>query len=227
MFIFVHQNKNGMKPSLLLLLGFLSIIPVWGQDVISKMSDGTCECLKKRDISAKGADALQVELGLCLIEQVEVHKKGLKKAGYDTESAGIYEQLGQKVGVELALNCPEFMVVLGAMLKDKDSDFKDKVLDRVNNPEKSTPRPESVFLGEVKTIEYGDFVKIVLKDIDDKRKDFYWINSFQGDEALIAMESLENLVGQKLEIGYYEEEVYFHKMKAYLGINRITKLVIL
>lgn len=207
----------------MLLFGFLAVVPLWGQNVISKMSDGTCECLKKRDISAKGADALQVELGLCLIEQVEVHKKGLKKAGYDTEAAGIYEQLGQKVGVELALNCPEFMVVLGAMLKDEDSDFKDKVMERVNAEIIPQTQP-SIMVSEVKAVEYGDFVKIVLRDANDTRKEFYWINSFAGDEALITMDSLENLVGKTVEIGYIEEDVYFHKMKAYLGINRIASL---
>ena len=208
------------------MLTILTVSPLWGQDVIAKMGAGTCECLKKRDLSSKSADAMQMELGLCLIEQVGVHEKELKKAGYDTQSAGIYERLGEKVGIDLALNCPEFMAVLGTMMKDEDSGFKDKVMERLDN--KAEPaKPRKTFLGEVKGIEYGDFVKIVLKDVDGKRKDFYWINSFEGDDALIALDNLESLTGKKMEISYYEEEVYFHKLKSYLGINRISGVSVL
>lgn len=223
-----------MKSIALLITTFLTVFSLCGQNVIPKMADGTCECLKKCDLSAKNAEALQVELGLCLIEQVDVHQKALKKAGYDTKSVGIYEELGGKVGMELAINCPDFMTVLGAMLRDDDSGLKDKIIDRMSNDsgeeelaEKNVLRTENMYKGEVKAVELGDFVKIVLQDENGVRREFYWINSFLGDDVLIGLESMESLVGKTIEIGSYREEVYFHKLKAYLGINRISQLSIL
>ena len=220
--------RNEMKPILLFVSALFLANVAFSQDVFHKMAAGTCECLKKKDIRSKPADALQVELGLCLIEQMGQNEKELKKAGYNPQSLDIYEKVGEKVGLQLAVSCPEFMAVVSDMMNDENSDLKERVEKRL---EERSDAPVGVkvyeaFSGEVKGVEYGDFAKISVKGADGKRKDFYWITSFDGDDDLIALESLDKLTGKKVTVIYYEEEVYFHKMKTYLGINHITGFTI-
>lgn len=223
------QKNYIMKYLYIILLALLPVCSLQAQDVINKMSIGTCQCLEKGKVADKPSERLEIELGLCLLEQVNLYDKELKKEGYDTKTSDFYEKIGETVGAQMAITCPYFMDIVMKMLKDDDSDLRDKVMDKLTgeNTSETTKTPKIISTtGTVQTVEYGDFVKISIKDSEGKRKEFYWINSFEGDDKVIALTSPDLLVGKTISVGYMEEDVYFYKMKSYLGINKIKSLVI-
>lgn len=217
-----------MKYVLGLVWVIVTVFSANSQTVMTKMANGTCECLKKNKVAEKGKDNLELELGLCMIEQVGTNKEALKKAGFNVDAPNFYETLGEKLGMELALTCPYFMNIVSDMLKDENSGLRDKVQDRMSEQYGFTPPPPELpsSKGIVQSVEYGDYVKIILKDSEGKRKEFYWITSFEGDDAIILLSSPDLLVGKTVIVDYVPEELYFYKVKSYFEINKIAALVI-
>ena len=215
-----------MKYILVLLLAVSTGFSLNAQDVVSKMANGTCDCLKKNKVAEKGKENLELELGLCMIEQVGLYKDALKKAGYNPDQPNFYETMGEKLGLELAVSCPYFMSIVTDMLQDENSGLREKVGERMSEKYGVTLAETQSMTGVVQSVEYGDFVKIAVKDSEGKRKEFYWINSFGGDDKIMLMDSPDLLIGKSISVEYVEGEIYFHKLKFYLGIKKIASLVV-
>jgi hypothetical protein len=214
-----------MKKVTLLFLSAVCMLQIQAQVVFNDMALGVCECLKAKNFYENAEEKnLEVELGLCLLEQVNIHKTRLKKAGYNIENPDVYKKIGERVGVALAYSCPEFVSYLTQNMQEEKSELS------VKDQEQSNTKNEPAILemnGIVHTVEFGDFVQITLRGEDGRKKEFYWIRPFEGDDILIKETDLSNkLNNQHVKIKYTEEEVFFHKVKAYLKINIIHSLMV-
>lgn len=214
-----------MKKITLLLLSTVCIMQIQAQKVFNDIAVGVCDCLKAKNFYENAKEKnMEVELGLCLLEQANIHKAGLKKAGYKTENPDIYEKIGELVGVQLAYSCPEFLAYVTENMEDEESELSVKVQERLN------AKNELAILemnGIVHTVEFGDFVRITLRGEDGRKKEFYWIRPFDGDDFLIKETDLaKKLNNQHAKVKYTEEEVFFYKVNAYLKINIIYSLMV-
>lgn len=100
------------------------------QDVLDNIAVGTCTCLKELDRTVHKGEALQMQLGLCMMKVATPYEKELRKQ-YKVDMSrldqGTGEKLGELVGMRLVGVCPEFLEMLSEMEGDTTSPVVEQV----------------------------------------------------------------------------------------------------
>lgn len=197
-----------MTKIILIVILFLSI-NVTGQTEIelNQISDLTCNCLTKKKIKKNEIEKLELELGLCMMEAVSKAKVEL---AFTDEN--VMTNLGEKVGLRMAVSCPPFMELIGVMMEE-DPNFLDDDKEIKTN----------TFQGKFSKLNKDQFITLELRGQDDKKHIFYWFEYFEG--ANILKENTDFLLNKKINIEYKEVEYYFPKYDDYVKIKVITKLL--
>lgn len=207
---------------------FLLLLPVSGfsQDVFSKLADDVCACMRKQKAFDKSTESMQLALGFCLLENVGTHKAALKKVGYETERTGDFEKISEKTGAYLAFQCPEVLSMVSKMLEDEDSDFREKVMERVEERKStgsSSLRSDS-YKGAVAGVKQDDLFRLLLRSNTGGTVEFIWLEKFYGDDLLMGEASIKKLLNRNVEVQYVEKEIYNPKTASYQTVKCITGL---
>lgn len=174
--------------------------------IMDKVANATCEYLQKNEIKSLSNDDITIKMGVFLITYYTDHKEEFINEGFEfdlaSENGG--EELGYKIGMKMAVVCPETIMLLA----DDDSD--------------SDSAKESFFIeGKLKYISGDDLSFVHIKDTQGKSQKFVWLGNFVGSDKLIEMANVKNI---KVNITYKNTECYSPKLKEYIILKEITEI---
>ncbi|MBK6338402.1 MAG: hypothetical protein IPH74_07735 [Bacteroidetes bacterium] len=194
-----------MKKFILLLL-LVSSKTVFAQtNYMDEIVSESCDCIEH--ISKElDSETYTMQLGLCMIKASMPYKKQLKK-DHNINLDNIIkdaEKLGEVIGVQLALTCPEALMFATEQIEgteDKDN--------------------EGMFIiGTITKVETEQFVVFTLKDGMGKSAKYYWIYGIETDEDLVAI--YKDLIGEKVNLDYEMVDIFDPKIGEYRSCNVIT-----
>jgi hypothetical protein len=194
-----------MKKLILIIL--LSPLSLFSQEsIMDKVANATCEYLQSDEIKSLTNDKMSIKMGVFLISYYTEHKEEFVKEGFEfnlTDEKG-GEELGYKIGMQMATICPETIMALAADDSDEDNIIKTFVVE-----------------GKLKTITGEDFSYIHIKDTQGKSQKFLWLGNFIGSDQLIESDNIKNL---KVSVTYKNTECYSPKLKEYIIIKEIVEI---
>lgn len=206
-----------MKINLLIATLFVCITGFsQSEKQIREMSASTCECLetKKNDLRKATASELQMEMGICMMGAAS--KTGYK---FDLGDPEGLEALGEKIGLQLAMDCPTFMEMIGSMVEEDPQGMMDLVEENWNH--ESTIDETT---GQLVSVTSGDFVTVKIESELGKMETFYWFGYFEGAN-LLYNEGAE-IKDKKIEIEYETMECYSPKLEDYTRIKVLRGIYI-
>jgi hypothetical protein len=200
---------NKMNLHFITLLIIFSTSSIFAQDYLTKITYQSCECLSSiEDTTDK--DQFNLELGLCIIDASMPYKKELKK-DHDIDLENINEdgtRLGELIGLKMAGICPE--EILKVANGGDDENYDDL---------------SSYISGTVTKIEKEQFVVLSIKDDSGKTTKFYWI--YYIDSNVDLETEYTSLVGKKVDLYYYESDLFDARIDEYKPFNIIEELDII
>jgi hypothetical protein len=192
-----------MKNFFYLIVFFISTTVV-AQDPLDKIAKESCSCVESKKLDfTKDSDikALQMALGLCIVESFSTHQsKFSKKELAEFEGEGGMRKLGEKVAMKMVSYCPDVIMAMGKKyLEEKEANSGDEVIQ--GDPIEADPTIE----GTITAIEKNQFVTIKLKDKNGRVHSFLLLDYFE-TASLYTENKIK--VGDALTIGYSEIELF-------------------
>jgi hypothetical protein len=167
-------------------------------DIYKTIAKETCDCIAKRNIDAAKRAEVEMALGLCMLESINAHKIDIEVSD-ETAMA----KFGEQVGMQMAPICP---TVFNAFIESEEE-----------------TQPEIFELsGTVKSIESGEFLYVIFKEVSGKEHKLLWFRYFPGSDDF--KDNPKGLIGKKATVYYHDIECYFPKMKAYYNTKEIVEL---
>ena len=202
-----------MKPLILTVLLLLFSTPLFSQgnrtDLMKQLAQEACLEVKKIDFSNKSADEVKIALGLPLVMVAGKHMAELKAMGFDISDSQSAQKLGAEIGVHLAQECPE---VLSAMLKNPNT------LGEIAQGSRSNASLS--ISGTLVRIVEGDFSYLQVADSKGKVEKLWWMEYFDGSNALAA--NPQSRLNKPIKVNYVEREMYNSTLKEYVKVKVIT-----
>lgn len=159
--------------SILATTVLLSSFTLVAQDVLDGIATGTCDCLKELDREVHKGEALQMQLGLCMMKVSAPYEKELRKqfkVDLSRLDAGAGEKLGELVGMRLVTQCPEFLEMLAEMEGEETPDVVEQVTATVT--------------GVVAGLRDRQFSTVLVKDVSGRTVELLRLEHFQNADML-------------------------------------------
>jgi len=145
---------------------------------IRKTSALTCDCLEKKDLTNVSSEKIQMELGLCMIEALS--DLNLDISLTDEKKM---EEIGGKIGLDMVVNCPSFIEVMGTMMSDDPEGMAELMED--GDPSNYEEETEiKTVTGKLNKINHNQFISIDIEDKEGKVISLYWFEYFPTPEPL-------------------------------------------
>jgi hypothetical protein len=206
-----------MRITLLLCL-LINILTLRGEDVIDKISEASCECIK--DIGdTLDMESYKLQLGLCIIKEAQPYKAELKKSykiDLDKINNSGYkggETLGEMVGVKLITYCPEEVQRMA------------RIINRIEEgrPAQTEPGGVNKLAGKVTDVEKNQFITLFVEEENGKISKALWLQYFTNSNML--QQNLDQLIGKHIILEYSGEEIFDHRVGEYVSYKVIKNLV--
>ena len=198
------------------VLGVCSLLfstPLFSQgnrdDLMKQMAQETCQEVKKINFSNKTADEMKLALGLPLVMVSGKHQTELKSFGIDISNPDNGRKLGNDVGMQMAIVCPEFVA---AMMKNPNS-----INEIIQNGKGNATGSIS---GTLTRIVGGDFSYLQVEDSKGKIEKLWWMEYFDGSNVLAL--NPQNRLNKPIKINYVEKEMFNSTLKDYVKMKVIT-----
>lgn len=194
-----------MKKFIFLFL-FVSTKAVFAQtNYMDEIVSESCDCIEhlSKDLDP---ETYTMQLGLCMLKASMPYKKQLKKE-HNIDLDNILkdaERLGEVIGVQLALTCPDALLYATEQMGGTEELLKD----------------ESDINGIVTKVETEQFVVFTIKDENGKSAKYYWIYGIETEEDLVAI--YKDLVGEKVSLSFESVDIFDPKIGEYRSCNIIT-----
>lgn len=173
--------------------------------LLVKLSETTCDCSQDKEFTKEN---YEMTLGLCLFEAVGKYEKDVEKY-YGKDYMSKMEEIGGDVGEKIALNCPKLLKVI-----------MDNVLDE---EEEMVEENEDEFVeGYFTSAKVDGFLYVNLKEDSGKTHQLLFINSF--DNSFLITDKVLN-ENDKIEVYYFEAELYNAKTAKYENFKVITDII--
>jgi hypothetical protein len=214
MILFLQKN-HPMKKVLLALIMFLSITAFGQTDKqISKIADETCSCLKTKDLKKGDMQQIQMELGICMLAS-------MGENGFDGDLSDLkaIEEIGERVGMQLAFNCPEFLELMGTYAAEDPEGFNE-LIESADDDYNSTEMTSGTAL----SVESGDFVVLKIQNENGKKETLYWFQHFDGAELL--EDGGASLLNKDIMVEYEIIEYYNPKIQDYMNLKVLRGIYI-
>ena len=169
------------------------------EQLISKISEGTCDCITKKEITKEN---LEMTLGLCMLEDFNKYEKDIEKYyGKNVISdESKMEALGRDVGMQMATKCPSFL----KLVMDNMDDEEDVEEEMIGGPK-------------------GDlFITFSIKETSGKTVDFILLNNF--DNSFLLTENILK-ANDVIEVYYYELEMFDAKIKKFVTYKIVSDII--
>ena len=209
-----------MKKSLLANLFFLGslfcFLPVNSfaqkdSTLIKRISKSFCDEFTKKDKSKLTVDNMEMELGLIILPLFSKYADEIEKEwGITIGDDDGMEKMGEKIGQDAAMNCPDFQsFIVNNLDAITDKDDKDK---------------EISVSGNFVSVEAGLFSSILIKNKSGKEEKLWWFEYFDGADEVV--KNASKLKSKAVTVKYKEMEIYDASLKEYRKIKVITGLTI-
>ncbi|MEX1131918.1 MAG: hypothetical protein WEC15_01730 [Flavobacteriales bacterium] len=179
------------------------------QDVLDGIAVGTCTCLKELDRTVHKGEALQMQLGLCMMKVATPYEKELRKQ-YKVDMSrldqGAGEKLGELVGMRLVAVCPEFLEMLSEMEGDAEAPVVEQLAATVT--------------GVVTGLRDRQFSTILVKDVSGRTVELLRLEHFQNADVLAG----SGATGMKGTFSFIVRELYDPVAGTYRSHNVLVGL---
>lgn len=200
-----------MKKIIVLLLITQSIFAqkLSKEQLISKISEGTCNCITKKEITKEN---LEMTLGLCMLEDFNKYEKDIEKYyGKNVISdESKMEALGRDVGIQLATKCPSFLKLVMENMDDEE-----EVVEEVVEEEPSVT-------GKFHQMKSEQFVTFSIKETSGKTVEFILLNNF--DNSFLLTENILKS-NDEIDVYYYELEMFDAKIKKFVTYKIVSDII--
>ncbi len=199
-----------MKQITLLLLFLLSgtLVSFAQDDVLDQIASQGCDCIGKLDVSGLSQDEKNMKFGFCLMEKLGgLDQAQIKALGIDMTDQASLQQFGEKVGMRMAVKCPDVMMKIAQV----QSETEMKTVSEVN--------------GTVKGITGSELSYVQLDDGTGDVNSFLWLKKVDGAEAFVG--NPQSMVGKKVKITYETMDIYSPKTKGYNSKKVITAIKVI
>jgi len=163
--------RKALSFSLLLVL--LQTAPLHAQDVLDRIAVSTCDCINAVDRKEVKGEALQMQLGLCMMQAAAPYDKELRKQ-YKVDmsrlEAGSGERLGELVGFRLVAKCPEFLEFVAEMQNEGATEVAQAVVAKVS--------------GSVTGLRDRQFSTVLVKDVSGRTVELLRLEHFPNADLL-------------------------------------------
>ncbi len=205
-------------PILIALLGFFASIRA--QALLDKMSKEACDCLEKKKLDTKESEEFTMQLGFCILETTTDRKKEIKKEiGVDIDEEGGFEKLGERLGANMAFNCPLFLNYVQQEMSKPNSELRDKVMDELEGEGQLFSNSES---GQCTEIRRQQFVSVMIKNEAGKTAEYFWFEFFPGSNLLEGKDV--DLIGKSFKFEFVEKEMFLPSQSQYFKLKILTRL---
>ena len=168
-----------------------------------EIAKAVCECMdKKKELNLKDRKAVEMGLGLCMLEVIQE-----KKLDISISDSDAMEKFGQMVGIHMAGVCPN---VFEAFMDNTQSESK--------------AADEIEISGTVKSIDSKDMATISVRDDSGKEHKLLWLHYFTGSDDFVS--DPKKMIGKKVSLSYKISDVYSPSRKAYVTVKELTRLTI-
>lgn len=166
-------------------------------DLMDKMAEETCECVKKLDFSGMPQNQIEMNLGMCILQSINSNKVEVEnQLGAFSITSIMTEEFGEKMGLQMLSFCSDF--------------FMDNFADEYVNEQYFSE--VSVELGKIKSIEKKQFNTVNLQMYDGSVLKFLWLWDFEGSEIL----TKNQFKNKWINIIYSTIELYDPAIKKYI-----------
>ncbi len=199
----------------MLLIG--GAITIHAQDVLDKVAEGSCSCVKQIDRSLKGDD-LETQLGLCIVQQFSQHNDELKRQYHvtvDDLGTSKGKKLAEQVGVKMVSKCPDEMVRIVANSKASEGDGQAAAAGSTTG---------SFDGASVNDIIQGQYATVLVRDGSGREQKLLWLEYFDGSDLL--KDGASAVKGKKFKIDYVEKEIYNPTLRDYVKTKVITRVAV-
>lgn len=179
------------------------------QDVLDQIARGTCDCLLEVDRKEHKGEALQMQLGLCMMKSAAPYEKELRKqykVDFSRLDAGAGEKLGEMVGMRLVGVCPEFLQIVADMESAPAATTVEVVTTTVT--------------GVVTGLRDRQFSTILVKDVSGRTVELLRLEHFQNADLLAGASA----TGVKGTFSYTVRELYDPVAGTYRSHNVLVGL---
>lgn len=178
------------------------------EQLISKISNGTCECITKKEITKEN---LELTLGLCMLEDFNKYEKDIEKyygknvIGDNTKM----EALGRDVGMKMATECPAFLKLVMDNIDDEEAD--EEIIEE-----------EPLITGKFFQVKSEQFITFSIKETSGKTVEFILLNNFDNSFLLT-----ENILKSNdvVDVYYYELEMFDAKIKKFVTYKIVSDII--
>jgi hypothetical protein len=171
--------------------------------LLVKLSEATCDCSQDKEFTKEN---YEMTLGLCLFEAVGKYEKDVIKH-YGKDYMSNIEEIGGDVGEKIALNCPKLLQVIMDNAMEDDSEM--------------TEDEDEMLEGAFTSTNVDGFLFVNMKEESGKTHQLLLINSF--DNAYLITDKVLK-VNDKIEVYYFEAELYNAKTAKYENFKVITDI---
>lgn len=170
---------------------------VLSNDLMDKMAEETCECVKKLDFSGMPQNQIEMNLGMCILQSISSNKIEVEnQLGTFSITSIMTEEFGEKMGLQMLSFCSDFFI----------DNFADEYVNEQYFSE------VSVELGKIKSIEKKQFNTVNLQMYDGSILKFIWLWDFEGSEIL----TKNQFKNKWINIIYSTIELYDPEIKKYI-----------
>lgn len=170
---------------------------VLSNDLMDKMAEETCECVKKLDFSGMPQNQIEMNLGMCILQSISSNKIEVEnQLGAFSITSIMTEEFGEKMGLQMLSFCSDFFI----------NNFADEYMNEQYFSELS------VELGKIKSIEKKQFNTVNLQMYDGSILKFIWLWDFEGSEIL----TKNQFKNKWINIIYSTIELYDPEIKKYI-----------
>lgn len=182
------------------------------EQLIDKVSDKTCECASKQEITKEN---MEMTLGLCIVEAINAYEKDVEKHyGKDiVNDDERMEKLGYEIGTKMGAKCP---TIFKFMLESDDAE------DAAAEEEYYEEEPDLSVSGQITIIKSEQFITFSLKEATGKMNQFILLGSFE-NAYLLTDKVLK--INDNVEVFYYEYEMFDAKLNKFVSFNVVSDIV--
>ncbi len=196
------------KIILLFVLLFSGLSLMQAQEMLDEIAKQGCECIGKLDLTGLSQDEKNMKFGLCLMESLgSMDQAKLKELDIDMTNQASMQKFGEKVGMKMAVNCPDVMMKIAQM----QSESQLKTVSQIS--------------GTVKGVSGQELSYIQLDDGTGDVNSFLWLSKVDGADDFVS--NPQAMIGKKVKISFETMDIYSPKTKGYNSKKVITSIEVI
>ncbi len=187
----------------------------FAQDNLDIITDEACKCIQEKELTGKNQQELQMELGMCIIQSLSaLDESGRDSLGIDMSDQNAMYQLGEKVGIRMAVKCPDALMKMVETVETVET-----------KPRVEISNAENQAQGTITGVEIKDLVVVTLETIDGSLLKLVWLRPFDGAINFINDPGAMN--GKQVIAEYQTTEIYAPERKGYVKRKEIVSLQVI